>query len=132
MTFAAALALDLGVEVDDLLGELGNADDILVRLRRQAHHEVELDLLPALTEGSAAGLHEILFRHALVDDVAQALRARLRREGQAGLAHLLHLVREVDGKAVDTQRRQREADFLVAELVHEVVDEAPEAGIVGR
>ena len=129
---AAALALDLGVEVDDLLGELGNADDILVRLRRQAHHEVELDLLPALTEGSAAGLHEVLFRHALVDDVAQALRARFRREGQARLPHLLHLVGEVDGEAVDAQGRQGEADLLVAEVRHEVIDESAEAGVVGR
>ena len=129
---AAALALDLRVEIDDLLGELSDADDVFVRLRRQAHHEVELDLLPALAERGAAGLHEVLLRHALVDDVAQALRARLRRERQAGLPHLLHLVGEVDGEAVDAQGRQREADLLVAEVRHEVIDEAAEAGVVGR
>ena len=128
----AALALDLRVEVDDLLREARDADDIVVRLRRQAHHEIELDLLPPLTKRRAARRHEVFLRDALVDDVAQALRTSLRRERQAGLPHLLHLVREVDGKAVDAQRWQREADLLVAELVHEIVDKTAETGIVRR
>ena len=128
----AALALDLRVEVDDLLREARDADNIVVRLRRQAHHEIELDLLPPLTKRRTARRHEVFLRDALVNDVAQALRTGLRRERQAGLPHLLHLVREIDGKAVDAQRWQREADLLVAELVHEIVDEATETGIVRR
>ena len=85
-----------------------------------------------MAEGGATGLHEVLLCHALVDDVAQALRARFRCERQARLSHLLHLVGEVDGEAVDAQGRQREADLLVAEVRHEVVDETAEAGVVGR
>ena len=92
----AAPPLDLRIEIDHLLRQSGDADDILVRLSRQPHHEVELDLLPALTESRAAGIHEVLLGNTLVDDIAQALGPGLRRKGQTGLADLLHLMRQLD------------------------------------
>ncbi len=129
---AATPALDFSIKVDDFLSELGNTNDIFVRLRRQAHHKVELDLLPALAEGRTAGLHEIFFRDALVDDIAQTLRAGFRRKRQTRFSDLLHLMRKVNREAVNAQRRQRKADFFILKVVHEVIDKTAEARIVRR
>ena len=93
---AAALAANLRVEINDLLRKLRDSDNVLIRLRRQAHHKVELDLLPSMTKRCAARFQQIFLRHSLVDDIAHALRASLRRKGEPGLTHRLHLVRKIN------------------------------------
>ena len=100
---AAAPPADLRIEIDHLFRKACNADDVLIRLRRQPHHEVELHLLPPMTERCAARCQQILLRHALVDDIAHALRPRFGRKGQPRFPHLLHPMREVNRKAVDAQ-----------------------------
>ena len=100
---AATPPANLRIEIDDLLCKFCNSNDVLVRLRRQPHHEVELHLLPAVTECRTARREQVLLRHALVDDIAQALRPCLGRKGQPRLSHLLHAVCEVDREAVDAQ-----------------------------
>ena len=128
----APAALDLRIEVNHLLGQFRNADDVLICFRRQAHHEVELHLLPALTEGSAAGSEEVFLRHALVDDIAHALGACLRGEGKAGLPDLLHLVGQVNGEAVYAQGGQGEAHLLLLEISQQIIHQPAQAGVICR
>ena len=100
---AATTPTDLRIEIDHLFRKACNADDVLICLRRQPHHEVELHLLPPMTERCAARSQQILLRHALVDDIAHTLRPRFGCKGQPRFTHLLHPMREVNRKAVDAQ-----------------------------
>lgn len=108
----AAPSLDFLIQIDDFLCKICNADDVFVRLRREPHHEVKLDLPPALTKCRAAGLEEIFLRDTLIDDVAHALCAGFRCKGKSRLSDLLHFVCKIDGKAVDAQRWQRKTDLF--------------------
>ena len=86
--------------------DLGNAEHVLVRLSREAQHEVELDRAVAAGKGAAAGGQQVLLGEILVDGVAQALRAGLGRKGQAGLSSLLQSLHERHGEVVGTQARE--------------------------
>ena len=76
-------------------------------------------------------MQQVVFRHVLVDDVAQALRARFGRKRQAALSHLLQSLGDVDGEAVDAQRRQGKAHALTLSAGKKPVDERREARVVG-
>ena len=128
---AVVLASHFTVEVEDLIGQVGNAGQVFVRFRRQAHHKVELDRRPAVLESVFTSCQQIFFGNALVDDVAQALGSCFRREGQAALADLLDFLGNVDRKAVDPQRRQTDTDFLALELIQELIDQFGQTGIIG-
>ncbi len=52
-----------------LLGQLGDAQHILVGLGGQTQHEIELHAAPPAGEGGAAGAEDLLLRHILVDGV---------------------------------------------------------------
>ena len=95
--------------VQHLIGKLRNAEYVLVRLRRQTEHEVELDTVPPALKGDLAGMEQVFLAHVFIDRVAQALRSGLGRERQAALAHLLQAAHDVHGEVVRAQRRQREA-----------------------
>ena len=123
----AALPLDFLVAVDNFLREFCDADDVLVRLGRQPHHEVELDRLPALLERRAHRVQQVVFRHVLVDDVAQTLRARFGRKRQAALSHLLQSLGDVDGETVDAQGRQGKAHTLALGIGKKSVDKRRKA-----
>ncbi len=71
---------------DDVVGHLGDLEDVLVGLGGQAAHEVELDLAPALGVRGRGGADQVVLADHLVDDAAQPLRAALGRERQAGAA----------------------------------------------
>jgi hypothetical protein len=73
-------AADLAAGLDDLLGELGDLQHVLVGLGRQPAHEVELDLPPAGPVRRRDGVDEVLLGDHLVDDLAQPLAAALGRE----------------------------------------------------
>ena len=77
-------------DLQDLVDQLGDADDVLVRLGRQAQHEIELHAVPAAGECRGAGFQNLMLGDIFVDRVTQALRASLGRKGQSALAHLLH------------------------------------------
>ena len=89
--------------VQHLIGQLRDAEHVLIRLCRQTEHEVELDAVPAALEGDAAGMEQVFLAHVFVDRIAQALRAGLRRKGQTALAHLLQTAHDVHRKIVRTQ-----------------------------
>ena len=80
------------IPIDHLLAELRDAGDVLVGLGRQADHEIQLHLGPAVVEGDRNGPLELVLQHVLVDDIAQALRAGFRRKGEAALSHRGDLV----------------------------------------
>lgn len=129
---AIVLVGHFAVEIEDLVGQVGDAGQVFVHFCRQAHHEIELDRGPAVFKGIFTGCQQIFFRNALVDNVAQALSPGFGRKGQAALADLLDLLGDIDGKAVDPQRWQADADFLALEFVQELVDQFGQAGIIGR
>ena len=122
----------LRIKINHLLRKLCNPDNVLVRLRRQPHHEVELHLFPTMTECCAACRQQILLCYSLVDDIAQTLCPRFWRKGEPRLAHLLHAVRKVDREAVNAQRRQREAEFLFRVVRQQIVHKSSETGVVRR
>ena len=80
--------------LDDLVDQLRDAQHIRIRLRREAQHEVELDIVPAAGKGGGAGREDLLFGDVFIDDVPQALRPGFRGEGQAALADLLQLLHQ--------------------------------------
>ena len=105
-------------DVQHLRGKVGDAAHVLIRLRGQAEHEIELDSVPAALEGYAAGVQQVVFRYVLVYDVAQALRPGLGREGQAAAPYLLQAAHELHGEVVRAQGGQREADILRLKTAH--------------
>src|SRR3954447_18913789 len=64
---------------DDLLRQVGDLQDVVVGLGRQAAHEVELDLAPARGVRGGHRVDQVLLGDHLVDDLADALAAALRR-----------------------------------------------------
>ncbi|PKQ09980.1 MAG: hypothetical protein CVT69_02080, partial [Actinobacteria bacterium HGW-Actinobacteria-9] len=52
--------------LEDLADQFSDAADVLVRLRGQPHHEVELHPVPPFRERGTERVLEILFAHSLV------------------------------------------------------------------
>ena len=127
---AVVFMRNLAVQVEHLVGQISNTCQVLVRFCRQAHHEIKLYCRPAVAESVFTGLHEVFFRNALVDDVAQTLGSCFRRQGQAALTDLLDLLGNVDGKAVNTQGWQADADLLVFKFFQELIDQFRQARII--
>ena len=128
---AARLLRVLATDVDDVLGELGDAERVVVHLGGQAGEEVELHPPPTLRVRGVDRAVEILLEDQLVDHLAQAPRAGLGRERQPGAAHLLDLRRDLHAERVDAQARQRDAHLAGADLVvHQIGDDAVDAGEV--
>ena len=92
--------------VQHLIRHLRDAEDVLVRLGREAEHVIELDAVPAARKGDGAGVQQVLLGNVLVDAVAQALAPALYGEGQAALAYLLQALHDLHGEVVCPQRGQ--------------------------
>src|SRR5664280_3915385 len=94
---------DLSTGLDDPPGEVGDLKHVLVGLGGQAAHEVQLHLPPAGRVGRGDGVDQVVLADHLVDDLANALRAALGRERQAGTAPAAgQLVGQVDVEGIDT------------------------------
>src|SRR5262249_27923735 len=65
--------------------QLGHPAHVLDRLAREADHEVQLERAPPEVREEPRRVEQLLLPVLLLDDVAQALRAGLRREREAGL-----------------------------------------------
>ena len=117
---------------DGAIADFMYSGQILLRLRRQPHHEVELHAVPTVLEGRLEGRVYRLVGDALVYHVAQPLRPGLGREGQAALAHRLKPRGEADREGVDAQARQRKLYLVVRqhrrEALERLRDSAPVAG----
>ena len=90
----------------NFIGKLGDAADILFRLRGQAQHKIQLHSCPAAFKGHGCTLEDYLLRQAFIDNIPQSLASGFRREGQAAFFHILYLAHDIKGKSVDTQGRQ--------------------------
>ena len=96
--------------VEDLVGHLGDAQDVLVRLGGQAQHVIELHRVPAAGKGDGAGVQHVLVGDVFVHRVPQALAAALHGKGQAALAHLLQPLHDLHGEVVRPEGGQGQAD----------------------
>jgi len=96
---------------------LGNAEHIGIRLPRKTDHEIELDLAIAVLHRRSDPLQQVVIGQPLVDDVAQALRACFRREGQPRLAGATKNVGNVLIKAIHPLAGQLQRDIAVREPV---------------
>ena len=76
-----------------------NTVQILVCLGRQAHHEIQLDVIPAALKGNLAGMQHVLLADVLVDNITQALRTGLTCERQAAFAGFLHALHQFGAKS---------------------------------
>ena len=116
--------------IGDVFAQLRHLVKIRVGLGRQTHHKVQLDVVPAALKGIGARREQIFFCDIFVDDIAQTLTARLRRKGQAALAHLLHALHQLHAEGVCAQRRQRQADAALFANIQQIIGELRQLGIV--
>ena len=96
----------------------------------QADHEVELEELPAGGEGPMGRIHDGRLGEVLVDDLAQALAARLRSQGQPGAPHPLNLRHHVRGEGVGAHGRQRNRHLRRGQSVHQGLEQSGQGAIV--
>ena len=68
-----------------LLNEAGDALDVVIGLGWQADHEIELATTPTSGERRIDGTEQVIFRHVLVDDIAQPLSASFGSEREPTL-----------------------------------------------
>ena len=117
---------------DDLLGQVGDLQHVVVGLGRQAAHEVELHLPPPGGVGRGDGADQVFLGHHLVDDLADALAAALGCERQTGTATVAgELVGQVDVERVDAGRRQRQRGLGALVAVGEALGHRRDLAVVG-
>ena len=109
--------------LEGLVGEIRDPFQILFPLAGKAEHEVELHRLPARREDPFRRGEEFLFRISLVDDVAEALGARLGGQREARLPDPPDRLDQVRGEGFGAQRRERQGDPLGVVAVHERLEE---------
>ena len=128
---AATLAGNLEISILYLARQIGNCQYVLVSFIGQADHKVQLNTVPAGFKGCTDSIHQILFGNALVDNVTHFLAACFRSKGQTALTHCLYLLSDSNTEAVDTQRRQRNADAFILKFANHFMYERCQAGIIG-
>ena len=114
------------------LARSATCEHVLVGLGRQADHEVELHLAPAVGVRRGDGPDQVLLGDHLVDHLAHPLAAALGREGQAGAAAVAgELVGERDVEGVDPGRGQRQRDVGALVAVGQALGDLADLGVVG-
>lgn len=103
---------DLIIMLGDFFRQIGDTLDILIFLGGKTQHKVEFYLIPAAGKGFAGTSQDILLGESLIDDVSHPLGTGLGSEGQAAFLDILHFAHDVQGKGVDTERRQGNIDAL--------------------
>ena len=128
MSFGPETSRPFGDDVDRHVADL---EDVLVGLGRQAAHEVQLHLAPAVAVRGGDGADQVLFRDHLVDDLAHALGAALGGERQARAAAVAgQLVGQVDVEGVDAGRGQGEADLVLLVAVGQTLGDVADLAVV--
>ena len=103
LTLIAVFAAHFIAHLEHLVSQLSNTGQVLFGLRRQSHHEIQLELAPAIAERPSGHFQEILFGDALVDHIPKPLGASLWGKGQTGPSDLLHRFRQAHGEIVHPQ-----------------------------
>src|SRR5690606_20118718 len=122
---------DLAALGDHAGGHVGDLQDVVVGLGGQAAHEVQLDLAPAVAVGRGDGADEVVLGDHLVDDLADALRAALGGEGEAGTAAVAgQFVGQVDVEGVDAGGGEGETDLVFLVAVGEALGDVADLRVV--
>ena len=116
----------------DVLDERHELVEVRARLRRQADHRVDLDQVPASRERHVGRGDHVGVGERLVDDAAQAVGARLRRERESGLAHFRNRVGQAHRERLRPQRRQRDGHAPVGKLRRQAFHERLDLRVIGR
>ena len=66
-------------------------------------------------------MKDILFRKTFVDHIPKSLGSGFRRKGKAALFHILHLTHYIQGKGIDTKRRQRDIHCFRSCFLNEII-----------
>ena len=109
----------------------GNAEHVGVGLTGQADHEIELDFAVAVLHRRANAAQQLPIGEPLVNDVAQALAAGLRRKGEAGLAGAAEDVGDVLVEAIHPLAGQGEGHVLVGEAIAQLHPDRRQGQVVG-
>ena len=76
------------ISVDNFLSQLANPRHIVQGFPQVGDHKIQLYLWSIRRWNAVGtGLHQLFFRHIFVDNIAQALGTRFRRECQTASAH---------------------------------------------
>src|SRR5215212_1521662 len=103
-----AATADRSSSCDHLLCQIRNGQHVLVGLGRQAAHEIELHLTPAVRVRRCYRANQILLGDHLVDYLAQPLGTALGRERQARSTAIAgEFVGKVDVEGIDPGAGQR-------------------------
>ena len=98
--------------VAHLAAQIHNGREVFICFRGQADHKVEFDLLPAVFEQFLGVQDNFVFRNAFIDNIAQALAARLRRQSHAGAAQGRKAGHDVVINGAHAQGRQGDRNLL--------------------
>ena len=128
---ATTLTGNLEIFILYLACQISNRQYILIGFIGQTDHKVQLNAVPARFKRRTDSIHQILFGNALVDNVTHLLAACFRSKGQTALTHCLYLLGDSNTEAVDTQRRQRNADAFILKLANHLMYQRSQAGIIG-
>ena len=102
-------------------GHVGDAQHVLVGLRGQAQHEIQLHGAVTAGKGGVAALEQVVQGHIFINDITQTLGARLGGEGEAGFAALGQALHQRHGEVVRPQAGQGEIHMpLLAEVLQAV------------
>src|SRR5215207_427793 len=116
---------------DHSLGELPNGEYVFVGLGRQATHEIQLDLPPAVRVRRRHGSDQILLSDHLVDHFAHPFGAALGREGKPGAPAVAgQLVGEVDVERVHPCAWQRERNVAALITISKLVSNLGNLGMI--
>ena len=112
------------------MGQIDNAQQVLVGLGGQPHHEIKLYLAPAHGKGRVQGLPQVIFADTFVDDIAHPLSACFRRKGQARFFQLRELTSQVDAKGINSQTGQAHFRFALLSLGQKLSQKRANVGII--
>ena len=79
----------------------------------QSLHKIQFDRRFARVEGNLHRPKDLILAHILVDNIAQALRSRLWREGQGRRPHRRDAIHQFAAEIVHPQGRERQADHIL-------------------
>ena len=124
-------AAQIGAIALQIAAGFGNAEHVGVGLTGQADHEIELDLAVAVLHRRANAAQQLRVGEPLVNDVAQALAAGLRRKGEAGLAGAAKDMGDVLVEAIHPLAGQGQRHVLIGKPIAQLHPHRWQGQVVG-
>ena len=81
-----------------MLGQASNTLDVFISFRGKANHEIQLAPAPTRRKRSINSAEQVFFGHTFIDDITQALRARLGSKRQAAFFLARHQRGKINAK----------------------------------